>query len=321
MIAILKQFASYSASIIKDDSKPIASVKAFDKNIPVYKRGFGNIPLLITGPANLFKKPELLPLSFNNVFTIYFVDLFEKPQNYPVNYSQLTLNDFVDQFENIREQLGLKKIALFGHSANGVLALEYASKYPDKVLLNIIVGTAPIWGDYKNELVKGYFNYNSHQTRQQLFKLDQEQLTKQKSGLPTGTSFVANYNARRAYFYYKPQLANWKTLWDGLHLDEDLVNHYFSLIKSYDVRKRFYSPRIPTFLGLGLYDYSCPFYAWTDDSKAQLADMEYYIFESSGHYPQVEEAALFANKLFEYIERNKIMVSNTDEKFRSDMRP
>jgi len=286
------------------DSKPVTKLQAFGKNLPVYKRGLGDIPLLITGPANLFKKLGMLPQALDNVFTIYFVDLFEKTQDFTMDFTHIGLADFTSELESIRKQLELDKIALFGHSATGVLALEYMEKYKDKVLLNILVGMAPIWGEYKNNLVNKYFLENSDAGRQRLFSSDQESKdNKQSANIP----FVVNYNARRAHFYYEPQLSVWKTLWDDLCLDEDLVNHYFTLIRNYDIRKGFNNSGTPIFLGLGLYDYSCPFYGWTDDAQKQLAGMEYYIFENSGHYPQVEQAELFCEKLLEYMRAVKLL--------------
>lgn len=295
------------------------TVHIFNKKIPVYQRGAGQIPLLIIGPAGLFKKPNMLPQTFDEVFTIYFVDLFEKTQTELENITNLTLDDFVAQLEAIRAQLGLKKIALFGHSANGILAFEYASKHPNNVFINILVSTAPIWGNYKNEVIKKYFDQNAIEERQALYRADQARLTESMSNInATGelNQFVIGYNARRAHFYFQPESPVWETLWDNLHLDQKLVSHFFSLVKDYDIRDRHYDSGIPTFLGLGLYDYSCPFYVWTDEAKAQLSNIEYYIFKESGHYSQVEEFSSFSTKLFAYMERNQLISFEKSESLR-----
>jgi proline iminopeptidase len=51
------------------------------------------------------------------------------------------LATLVDDIEALRIELGVPKIALIAHSFGGVLALEYASKYPDRVAAVVLAGT------------------------------------------------------------------------------------------------------------------------------------------------------------------------------------
>lgn len=272
----------------------ICCINAWGKSVPVYKRGHGPIALLILGQATLFRKPGLLPKQFNEHFTLYFADLFEKQPKKPTAYVFLTLNDFVDEIEKIRVALCLEKIALFGHSALGILATEYAKKYHSHTTLLILVSTAAVWGNHKGKLTRSFFEENATEARKKLFDEDQKKIA--SADTPT---FILNYNARRAHFYYQPEKTCWAHIWDGIETDEALVNQYLKLIENYDMRKQHI--HIPTFLALGLHDYSAAFYGWTDEAKSTLSNISYHIFDKSGHYPMVEEEDLFVKKIEAFI--------------------
>ncbi len=285
----------------------IKNIKILNKQLPVHTRGYGAISLVVVGQASLFKKPNILPSEMDKYFTMYFVDLFEKRDEKQVDYSSLTLDDFISSVENTRIQLGLEKVAIFGHSAAGILAIEYAKKYKENVLFNLIISTAPIWGDYKKKLTDDFFNQNSTSDRQNIFagdQKDQNEFEKESKTTPSSI-FVRRYNSRRAHFYYEPKNEFWQHIWDGVNFDEDLINRYFETIKNYDFRNVSYKD-VATFLCLGMFDYSAAFYGWTDEAKAKLNNMEYYIFDKSGHYPMVEQRDLFMEKLLEFIDKQNV---------------
>jgi proline iminopeptidase len=293
-------------------------VKIFAKEVSVEIRGKGTIPMLIVGPASLFKRNGLLPKELYEHFTVYFVDLFAAAETPPLtDYGKLTLADFVNALEQIRSQLKIEKMVLFAHSANGVLAIEYANSYCERVLLNVLVGTMPIWGDYRKDLVMNFFQGNASEIRKKINDNNQEIIHLSEHSSPA-EKFIAQYKARKAQFFEDNNLVNSLSaidnLWDNITLDIELVNRYFTVIADYDLRLREYNP-IPTFIALGLHDASCPFYAWTDDIKEWFAKkqtipfeglVKLYIFDSD-HYlmsPVFNHAkpALFIEKLLECLD-------------------
>jgi proline iminopeptidase len=290
-------------------------INVLGKKLPVFIRGNGSIPLLVLGQATLFKKTGFIPNQLDDYFKIYFVDLFERQIDQDFNdFSHLKFDDFLDAIEEIRLKLDLEKVALFSHSAPGVLAIEYSRKYEKNVSLNIIVATAPIWGTYKSELSNNFFKYNASSARKSLFDADQKKL----EILKEKKNFIQTYMARRAFFFSDPMNPFWESLWEGVNQDEALIEHFFLLIKAYDIRK-IPNSHAPTFLALGLEDYSAPFYAWTDDvantdncfkpleqcdNSGIGAQRAYYIFNSA-HFPPIEDpefskkVILFVNKFTE----------------------
>lgn len=269
-------------------------IKIFNKEVPIEIRGEG-YPMLIVGPASLFKKPAMLPDELYEHFQVYFVDIFAASTKKTKDYSQVMLEDFIDAIETIRKALIIDKLILFAHSSNGVLALEYAHKYPSKVIFNILIGTMPIWGEYRKKCTSAFFSDNASVAKKELEKNDQVAFSKLTIFRSEMEKFTTQYKFRKAYYFSDENLKENSTkieqLWDGIDLDMELVERYFFLIQSYDIRKT-YRP-VPTFLALGMYDSSCPEYAWIDDFKAWLSKnkktnlfdtfIKYYIFDSD-HY-------------------------------------
>lgn len=56
---------------------------------------------------------------------------------------ELTFETLLNDLEHIRQKLGLKKCIVIGHSAHGLLALEYAKKYKEYVSHVVIIGMPP----------------------------------------------------------------------------------------------------------------------------------------------------------------------------------
>ncbi|MGB2957282.1 MAG: alpha/beta hydrolase [Bacteroidota bacterium] len=54
-----------------------------------------------------------------------------------------SLMDYVGDLEAVRKTLGVEKIALFGHSWGGLIALRYAAVHPGRVRSMILMGSAP----------------------------------------------------------------------------------------------------------------------------------------------------------------------------------
>lgn len=59
------------------------------------------------------------------------------------NPETYTLDNNVADLEELRDYLGLEKIVLIGGSYGGMVALTYATRYPERVQALIVMGTAP----------------------------------------------------------------------------------------------------------------------------------------------------------------------------------
>ena len=53
------------------------------------------------------------------------------------------MSALIEDIEGLRRELGVRRIALIGHSFGGALALEYAARYPERV--SAVVFVAGLW--------------------------------------------------------------------------------------------------------------------------------------------------------------------------------
>jgi proline iminopeptidase len=59
----------------------------------------------------------------------------------PTDARAYAIEDYANDVEELREHLGLERINLFGHSHGGVVAMDYAARFPDRVERLILAST------------------------------------------------------------------------------------------------------------------------------------------------------------------------------------
>jgi proline iminopeptidase len=91
----------------------------------------------------------------------------------------------------------------------------------------------------------------------------------------------------------------------GKSFSMDVEHQFYSvLLADYDPTPQFGRITPPVFLALGRYDYAIPYALWTAE-KAKLPDVSFHFFENSGHWPMLEEQALFDRLLIEWLRQTK----------------
>lgn len=83
------------------------------------------------GSEHRFFLPHILPLS--NKFQLVLYDQRGCGKSEPSINNQYSMMDEVNNLELIRKELKLEKINLFGESWGSMLALIYATTYPERV--------------------------------------------------------------------------------------------------------------------------------------------------------------------------------------------
>ena len=78
-------------------------------------------------------------------------------------------------------------------------------------------------------------------------------------------------------------------------------NHFYSLMRAYDIARS--QIEAPIFLSLSQHDYMVPEFIW-EDYQDKLEEQTIFRFEKSGHYPHVEEQAIFDKQLLSRIKEN-----------------
>lgn len=103
--------------------------------------GSGSDTVLVVhgGPSDMeYLSPDLAPLARGR--TLLFYDQRALGQSSPSSDStRWTLQQFVDDLDEVREQFGLARVSVLGHSWGGMLAAMYAAHHPSRVERLVLV--------------------------------------------------------------------------------------------------------------------------------------------------------------------------------------
>ncbi len=258
------------------------------------------IPCMVVG-SHIFW-PRTFSEELRNHLKLIFVDSrFFSPIDKQIELSTFSMDIVVDDIEHFRKTLNLEKMAVLGHSAMGIPALEYGKKYPDHTSHVIMIGTPPNWNEEYQKLVNEFWESDASVERKSIYKRKMDELTEEILNKMTPfRQWALRYIASSPWYWYDPNYdCSW--LWEGLDGNMDIINHFFAvLLSKYDSSQNLDLLTAPIFLALGRYDYAVPYSSW-DDEKEKFKNLSYNVFEKSGHYPMLEEQELFDKKLIDWI--------------------
>lgn len=265
--------------------------------LPYFIEGTG-IPCVIAADAGLQQK--VLSQDLRKEFKFIFLkSRNDIPYESPVGFDDITMDTLVDDIEQLRTVLGIDRICILGHSAVGLIAIEYARKYPEHTSHVIMIGTPPGLNSEITKIGNEYWEIHASDERKMILKRNQEQLAEEDlSSLSPLEAQNKRYAALGPKFWYDPGY-DFSSLLD-YYSNVEGWNHFFNVIMgNYDIT-RGNQITTPIFLALGCHDYVVPYVLW-DDYKDKFPDLSYNLFEKSGHFPMLEERELFDKKLIEWI--------------------
>jgi len=258
------------------------------------------IPCMVVGSKIFW--PRTFSSELRKHLKLIFVDSrFFTPSEKPIELDALTMDTFVDDVEQIRKALGLENMAVLGHSALGLVALEYGKKYPERTSHVIMIGTPPNWNKEYIELRNEFWESDASYERKTILKRNNEELTEDTlSKVSPFKAWALRYIANGPMYWYDPSYdCSW--LWEGLDGNMDIISHYFgALLTKHDITQGIEQFTAPVFLALGRYDYAVPYHSW-DSVKEKFINLSCNVFEKSGHYPMLEEQELFDKKFLDWI--------------------
>lgn len=293
--------AKQEVKTAKEDAKPekssgIVSVESAELHYVIEGNG---IPCIVLGHSE--SQRQILSQELRKHFKFVFMDLRHDAQsNSSLEVSKITLDTYLHDIDKVRRTLGLDRTAVLGHSHHGLIALEYARKYPNNTSHVIMTCCYPYRPS--REVVDEFWESDASDERKTVLKQNWEKIEDEVSKMSPKERFVKNYMALAPKLLYDPtdDSAFAKAI-EAVDNDRDVFSHYQrEILKDYDVAERHGRVETPVFLGLGRYDYVLPYYLW-DDRRDVLPNLSYNLFEKSGHFPMVEEQELFDEKLIEWI--------------------
>jgi proline iminopeptidase len=205
-------------------------------------------------------------------------------------------NVLAEDLEAVRGDLGLERVAVLGHSINGVLAFEYARRCPATVSHVIAVGTSP-FGDMATLVAKAtpFFETDASEERKRILG---ENLAKLPPNAPPSEGLFAQTPLR----FFDPRF-DARPLFAESEVKPEFMAHLLGpLVRGWDVTAGASALGTPILVALGRYDYVVPYTLW-DDVAPKLPDATVQIFERSGHQPFCEEPERFAAVLSAWLAR------------------
>ncbi len=106
------------------------------------------------GPGDTHESFEILHSYLSHIEITYYDQLGSFYSDQPdfkkdsLAQKYLNINYFVHELEEVRHFLGYKRMALLGYSWGGIIAFEYALKYPKRVSELIIIGMSGKISDF-----------------------------------------------------------------------------------------------------------------------------------------------------------------------------
>ena len=198
--------------------------------------------------------------------------------------------------DGIREWAGVDQIVVAGGSYGGIIAMEYAIAYPERVRAMILRDTLADWSnmDAARENAR-------NQTR---IEVDWENFDRYWGGEMRDDAdlkacwaeliplYDADYDPVKAAAsveagYYRHEAHNWCFQHNAI---------------GYDLKPALPGVTCPTLVTVGRHDWVTPVSS-SEAIAGLLPHAELVIFENSGHSPQVEEADLFQQTMRDFLAR------------------
>jgi proline iminopeptidase len=226
------------------------------------------------------------------------------PTETMVDWKKVTMDTLVDEIEQMREALHLRKIAIFGHSSFGIIAAEYARKYPDHASFVIMSGTEPCTPKNAAELYAKYWDSTASEERKRIYADNWNNNPVEKfKDLSPSERFIKRLANEGPKEFFDARF-DCSTLFEGCYWNLDGLNQYFgTIISDYDMTNG-RTIKTPIFLASGRYDYYCLPYTLWDEKVGQFPDFTQVVFEKSGHYPMYEEPSMFDKSLIEWLKKH-----------------
>ena len=116
-----------------------------------------SIPIVFIHGVGLDHQMWNEQVNYLNEFSILTYDLLGHGKT-PYNKDKLSFNDFSNQLLEILDYLKIRKINLVGFSLGSLIALDFSSRYQEKIEKLILIGTTYKRSDQERSLVLDRYN-------------------------------------------------------------------------------------------------------------------------------------------------------------------
>jgi proline iminopeptidase len=199
---------------------------------------------------------------------------------------------YLEDFEALRAHLNVQRWTVIGHSAGGILAMDYAAAYPERVDKLILMDTAPVAFEYLTAFEDNILARLSLEERNRLAALE-------KADSPQSRTEAAKLEAKGLFFdrTIGEQLAG--ELGNAWHAD---VGHLLGseiTAPGYDLRPRLKDFDRPVLVLNGRQDPMDPLMAYETSAAFRHATLKF--IDRAGHFPWFDQPNEFDKALEDFL--------------------
>jgi proline iminopeptidase len=226
-----------------------------------------------------------------------------RPANFPgllptddTDISGLTLDTILDMIDRRADSIGSDSFMLIGFSISGTVALDYTVLRPGRVSALVLLCSPPLWTPALREYQTKHQSLHLPEDKKAVLAKNLDELKQRGSSIPKDSLFAEQCIAQAPLYWHSSPSA-YRSYVADLKVNMDLIMAFESpLYMGHDLSGRFREIGVPVFLSLGRHDYACPPGCWSL-SESLPPNLHRVEFESSGHYPMIEERERFDREL------------------------
>ncbi|MBD2022646.1 alpha/beta fold hydrolase [Leptolyngbya sp. FACHB-36] len=224
-------------------------------------------------------KPSLTPLS-QKMQLVYF-DHRGQGRSARGPKDTYTLDNNVEDMEALRQHLGLGKLVVIGASYGGMVALTYASRYPQHVSHLIAIVT----------VAHGGFLQRAQTILAERGTPEQQAIAQflWNGSFETEEQLREYFKVMRPLYSVTYDPESPQKSWDRAILSVDAINAAFGgFLRTYDIRDQLPNITAPTLVIAGRHDWICP-PEFSEEIARLIPNADLRIFENSGHAVRADE--------------------------------
>ena len=195
--------------------------------------------------------------------------------------------------EELREELGLERWTVLGHSFGSYVALDYAHRFPGRVQKLVLVGGAPAL-DYPDVIGA---NLMKRGTPEQAALLQQAM----SAPFESDEAFRRGWNRILPLYFHRFDPGVAARMDEKLRYSAPALFHGFRMLSQFSALPWLPDLRMPALVMGGRTDWIAPPAQGPERLARGLPHAGLVIFEESGHFPFIEENERFLSVLTEFL--------------------
>ncbi len=209
---------------------------------------------------------------------------------------ELTHEQWAADLDALREWAGADRVVIGGGSYGGFMAMEYATRYPERVSAMVLRDTSPDHSNAHLARENAQRSTRVHIDMEIFDRIDQGRVRDNADLELCWRHILPLYD-----YTYDPEATERKAAATPYRYEAH--NYAFSTnLPAYDLKPKLPSVTAPTLITVGRADWITPV-SCSETIHELIPNSELVVFEKSGHSPQIEEAELWEATVRDFLHR------------------